>query len=125
MKKPDNVVLVPGSYDTFFRTWFEFLRPFHTLTERECDVAAAFVKLRWELSHSITDSALLDQVLMSNDSKKKVREMCDITLQHFQVIMSKLKKNNFIVEGKINPRFIPNITEDADSFKLLVYFKLK
>ena len=125
MKKPDNVVFIPGDIDSFFRNWFEFLKPFHHLTDRECDIAAAFVKLRWELSHSITDSALLDQVLMSNDSKKKVREMCDITLQHFQVIMSKLKKNNFIVEGKINPRFIPNITEDADSFKLLVYFKLK
>ena len=62
---------------------------------------------------------------MSEDIKKKVREECNITLPHFQVIMGKLRKNQIIVNGKINPRFIPNIDEESGSFKLLLYFNLK
>lgn len=125
MKKPNNVVLINESKESFFRRWLDFLRPFHKLTDRECDVAAAFIRLRWELSKSINDPDILDRVLMSNDSKKQVRDMSGVTLQHFQVIMSKLKKNGLIVDDKINPKFIPNIEADEDSFKLLLYFKIK
>lgn len=124
MKKPDNVVFIPGDMDSFFRNWFEFLKPFHHLTDRECDVAAAFVKLRWELSHDITDPDLLDRVVMTNESKQIVRERCGITIQHFQVVMSKLKKHKVTLDGKLNPKFIPNIQKDSDSFRLLLYFKL-
>ena len=62
---------------------------------------------------------------MSEDIKKKVREECDITLPHFQVIMSKLRKNRVILDGRINPRFIPNIIEENGSFQLLLLFDLK
>lgn len=125
MKKPDSVVMVPGNIDSFFRKWFEFLEPFHKLTAREMDVATAFVKQRYELSKVITDPEVLDREVMSEFTKKKVREECNITLPHFQVIMGKLRKNQIIVNGKLNPRFIPNVEKDSDSFKLLLYFKLK
>ncbi len=125
MKKPDSVVMVPGNIDSFFRKWFEFLEPFHRLTAREMDVAAAFVKQRYKLSKVVKDPDILDKVLMSEDTKKAVREECNITLPHFQVIMGKLRKNQIIVDGKINPRFIPNIDEESGSFKLLLYFTLK
>lgn len=124
MKKPDNVVFIPGDIDSFFRNWFEFLKPFHHLTDRECDIAAAFVKLRWELGQNISDQDLLDKVLMTNESKQIVKDRCGTTMQHFQVIMSKLKKNRVIIDGKLNPKFIPNLQKDSDSFKLLLYFKI-
>lgn len=125
MKKPDSVVIVPGNIDSFFRKWFEFLEPFHKLTAREMDVAAAFVKQRYKLSKVVKDSDILDKVLMSEDTKKIVREECNITLPHFQVIMGKLRKSQIIVDGKMNPRFIPNIDEESGSFKLLLYFTFK
>ena len=62
---------------------------------------------------------------MSEDVKKKVREECGITLQHFQVIMGKLRKNNVIIDGKINPKFIPHITEENGIFQLLLLFDIK
>lgn len=120
MKKPDSVVMIPGNIDSFFRKWFEFLEPFHRLTAREMDVATAFVKQRYKLSKVVKDPDILDKVLMSEDTKKAVREECNITLPHFQVIMGKLRKNQIIVDGKINPRFIPNIDEESGSFKLLL-----
>ena len=125
MKKPDSVVMIPGNIDSFFRKWFEFLEPFHKLTSREMDVATAFVKQRYKLSKVVQDPYILDKVLMSEDTKRTIREECNITLPHFQVIMGKLRKNQIIVNGKINPRFIPNIDEESGSFKLLLYFNLK
>lgn len=126
MKKANNVIRIPTSLDgKFFRYWFMFLQPFHKLTERETDVITAFVKHRYELSKVIKDEDILDRVTMSEDTKKKVREECDITLPHFQVIMGKLRKNGVIIDGKINPRFIPNISEESGHFQLMLLFELK
>lgn len=126
MKKPDNIVRIPCSLDkSFFRLWFKFLEPFHKLTDREIDVITSFVKQRYGLSKVIKDNEILDKVTMSEDTKKKVRGECNITLPHFQVIMGKLRKNKVIIDGKINPRFIPNIDEETGIFQLLLLFELK
>ena len=122
----NNVIRIPASLEgSFFKYWFLFLEPFHHLTSREIDVIACFVKQRYELSKVIKDSDILDKVTMSEDTKKKVREECNITLPHFQVIMGKLRKNKVIIDGKINPRFIPNIDEETGAFQLLLLFELK
>ena len=122
----DNVARVPCKLDySFFKMWFMFLQPFHHLTEREMEVATSFVKQRYELSKVVSDSDILDKLVMSEDTKRKVREECNITLPHFQVILGKLRKNKVIVDGKINPKFIPNINADNDAFQLLLLFELK
>lgn len=122
-KQVDSIVRIPCKVDgKFFRYWFEFLTPFHNLTEREMDVITSFVKQRYELSKVIKDNEILDKVTMSEDTKKKVREECDISLPHFQVIMGKLKKNKVIIDGKINPRYIPSVDEENGSFKMMLLF---
>lgn len=119
----DSVVRIPCKVDgKFFRYWFQFLQPFHHLTDREMDVITEFVKQRYELSKVIADNEILDKVTMNEDTKKKVREQCNITLPHFQVIMGKLRKNNVIIDGRINPRYIPKITEENGAFKLMLLF---
>ena len=125
MGKMNNVIRIPTSISTsFFRFWFEFLRPFHNLTHREMQVASSLLKRRYELSKVIQDEVILDKVVMSEDTKKVVREECNISLPHFQVIMGKLRKNKVILDGRINPRFIPNLTEEQGSFRLLLNFEL-
>ena len=122
-KQVDSIVRIPCKVDgKFFRYWFEFLTPFHNLTEREMDVITSFVKQRHELSKVIKDNEILDKVTMSEDTKKKVREDCDISLPHFQVIMGKLRKNKVIIDGKINPRYIPSVDEENGSFKMMLLF---
>lgn len=124
MKKPNNIVRIPfKSLKVFFKYWFTFLKPFHNLSAREIDVIASFVKQRYELSKVIQDEELLNDVVMSNDIKKKVREECNITPQNFQVIMSGLRKRGVIKDNKINKRFIPNIGEDSSTFQLLLHFE--
>lgn len=62
---------------------------------------------------------------MSDDTRRAVREECKLSLPHFQVIMGKLKKNKIIINKRINPKFIPNITEENGNFQLLLLFELK
>lgn len=106
----------------FFKQWFKFLLPYHGLTDREMDIAAAFLLKRYELSKVISDINILESVLMNEDTKRAIREECDVKHQHFQVIMSKLRKANIIVDNKINPRFIPNIKEGKENFNLMLMF---
>lgn len=123
--KPDNVLPLSTSLDKLFKNWMVFLKPIHQLTNREIDVAAAFLRQRYILSKSITDEALLDKVVMSEDTKRAVREECGITLPHFQVIMGKLRSNKIIVDNKIAPRFIPRVNEETHSLQLMIHFTIK
>jgi hypothetical protein len=126
MRGVDKVIQIPSSLEkNFFRYWLEFLRPVHNLTDREIDIAACFLKKRYELSKKISDSTLLDQILMNEDTKKQIRTECNISLQHFQIIIGKLRKNKIIVNNAINPRLIPKINEENNSVHLLLYFDLK
>lgn len=125
LSKPNNIVTVPMSLDTeFFKWWCIFLRPFINLTNREIEVIASFLKQRWELSKSISDPAILDTMIMSETVRSKVIEECNITQQHFYVVMSNLRKNKVIVNNTINPRLVPNIRKnDNGCFQLLILFK--
>lgn len=124
-KGADSIVRIPcKDKKGFFYYWIMFLKPFHHLTDRESEVIVTFLKERYELSKVINDSEILDKVLMSEDTKRKVREECDITLPHFQIVMSKLRKNNVIINNKINPRYIPKLGEDMESFKMMLLFEM-
>ena len=119
----DNVINIPTSLKgKFFKYWFKFLLPFHNLTDREMDVAAAFLLKRYELSKVINDNNILNSVLMNEDTKREIRDICELKHQHFQVIMSKLRKAKVLIDNKINPRFIPNVKEENGNFKLLLLF---
>ena len=119
----DNVLSIPTSLKgKFFKHWFKFLLPYHGLTDREMDIAAAFLLKRYELSKVVSDTNLLESILMNEDTKRSIREGCDVKHQHFQVIMSKLRKAKIIIDNKINPRFIPNVKEENGNFKLLLLF---
>jgi hypothetical protein len=125
LPKPNNIITIPIAKDyDFFHWWCVFLRPVINLTNREIDVIASFLKQRWELSKSISDQAILDEMVMSDATKRKVMDECGISLQHFYVVMSNLRKSKIIEKGKINPRLIPNIRQDSDNyFQLMILFK--
>jgi hypothetical protein len=128
--RPGNVISVPTTLDKFFRYWVEFLRPLHHLTDREIDVATAFLKKRHELSKVILDPIKLDKYLMNEETKAEIRDECGISPAHFQVIMGKLRKSEIIKDGNINPKFIPNIKKkedgtEEDLIQLLLLFKLE
>ena len=124
-RKPNNLLVVQAGPTTgFFKKWCIFMKPMVELTNKEIDVVSSFLKQRWELSKVITDPAVLDSQLMSNDTRDKVIEECNITRQHFYVLMSSLKKKNLITDTGVNPRLIPNIRKNDDGvFQFLILFK--
>lgn len=107
----------------FFRVWVEFLKPIHNLTNKEMDVLAAFLKKRYELGKVITDTEVLDSVLMSENTKKEIREQCGIKTKHFQVIMCKFRKKGVVINNRIFLNLIPTITQEGVG--LMVYFNFK
>jgi len=107
----------------FFRAWVEFLKPVHNLTSREMDVLAAFLKKRYELSNVIIDADTLDTVLMSEGTKREIREECGVSAKHFQVIMSTFRRNGVVVNNKIYLNLIPSVSKEGAG--LMIYFSFK
>lgn len=122
--KPNNALNVtPTPEKNFFKWWCIMLNPFIHLSPREVDVTAAYLRQRHELKKVISDPAILDSQLMSNDIKFKIIEECNISLQNYYVVMGNLKKKDVITETGINPVLIPNIREDDKGhFILLILF---
>lgn len=119
----NNIIRIPSSVSKdFFKYWLVVLKPYHKMTDKEIDIVACFLRKRYELSEKISDPELLDKFLMSEETKKEVREECGIPLSYFQVIMSRFKKRGVLVEGRINPKFIPRIKRGEESFQLLFLF---
>ena len=62
---------------------------------------------------------------MSDDVQEPDKADCNVSDAFFQVILGKLRKTGVIVDGKINPKFIPkNIKADDQTFQFLLYFDL-
>lgn len=124
--RANNGIRIPTSLKgNFFRIWIEYLTPLHGLTNREKDVAAAFLKKRFELKSSIPDEVWLDKAVMSEEIKSKIKEECKVSDAFFQVILGKLRKAGVILGDKINPKFVPKRLNAGDeSFQLLLHFDL-
>lgn len=120
--KIDSVIKIPTTLDNFFRYWFEFLKPVHHLTQREIDVASLLVKHRYELSKVVSDEAILDKMVLSTDVRKQIMEECGLPSRYFNVVMSNLKKDKIIVDGRLNPKYIPRIKEEKGNFQLLLLY---
>ena len=123
IKLTSNSKLKMSPDGDFFRYWVEFLRPLHELTKREMDVLAEFLKVRYNMSKEIINTDRLDRVLMSEEVKRDIRKTCGISAKHFQVIMSKFRKNGVIRDGKIHLNLIPTITDEGVG--LMVHFDFK
>jgi hypothetical protein len=129
MIQPSCIIKVPSSVDggTFFHWWIRFLSPFHDLTGREMDVAAALFHQRYELSKRVADPVLLDSLVLNAESRKLVETRLGISRSYMNVIFTKLRKCNILLENRLNPRFIPDIKPDGSGkiFAVLLVFDFK
>jgi len=127
-RKPvaDGMVIIPTTNSNFIRTWLEVMRPFHRLTAREMDFAAAFLEKRYEIASNIADpdknQAMIDRLLFDDDTKEAVRERVGLTKSHMQVIMHKMKSSGLIGDRKFNMNYVPNWTP-GKPFRLVMVFK--
>lgn len=122
MMRPKHLIKVSSSVDegTFFHWWVRFLSPFHTLTDREADVAAALFYQRYELSKSVSDPVLLDRLVLNRESIKTVETRLELSHGYMKVILTKLRKCEILLDNRLNPRFIPNIDPEHPEVPLTV-----
>jgi hypothetical protein len=119
-----TVVGIPTTFDlSFFRYWVEFLKPIHKLSPQGIELISLFLNKRQELSSSIIDEDVLDEVLFSREVKREIRETLGVTSNHFQVLMNDLRNKKVLVDGKINPKFIPRVDKKQNDYKLIVQFR--
>ena len=119
--KPNNVIYQKCNSISFFRGWVEFLAPFHKLTSRERDVMARILVQYFKLRDSIPDPEMLKEVMWSHTSRKDMRESLKMSQAHFQMILAKLREAGVLVNGDLNPKYIPHIG-DEPRFMLSIVF---
>lgn len=119
--KPNKTIILKCTEDSFLRTWFEFLAPFHKLTSRERDVAARLMKQYFRLKENIEDPEVLKDVLWSRTSRKDMMQSLGMSAAHFQMVLAKLKKAGVILNDDLNPRFIPNMGDQPRNMLCVVF----
>ena len=129
--KPDNMIKIVSSPDkNFFEWWCIVINPLLykvlnvTLTPKEIDLMASFLRHRHELSKKILDATIIDSQLMNNDTRDKIIKDCGITLSHFYVLTSNLRGKGILTPAGINPMLVPRISKDNNGYcQLLLLFK--
>jgi len=125
----DNVIPISTSLDvSFFRAWLDFTAPLHTLTNKERLVMAHYLKEHYDLNKVVTDDAILAQVLAGTSIKQKIMDACNLKASNLQVVLHKFKKLNLMIEGRINPKLVPAVTQEvieSGEFRLMVRISLK
>lgn len=125
-KKNMNIVYMPvDSEENFYYYWLVFLKPFHPLVNKEMIIAAEFLYQRQLLSEVISDSELIDTALLSKDTAEKIKKKHKISDSYYKVIISNFRKNGFIQEERINPKYIPNREFGEKTFQLTFHFDLR
>ena len=67
----------------------------------------------------------MNEYLLCTKTRKKVETTLGYEPSRLPNIFSSMKKKGALIDGKINPRFIPNLTKDFDSYKLVFNVNIK
>ena len=118
-----NAKLKMSPEGDFFKAWVEFLKPVHDLTKREMDILAFYLKERYKLGKKISDPKMVDDVLMSPETRKKACKQCGIKPLHLNVILSTFRKKGVIRDNRIFLKLIPTIHKEGAGLMINFSFK--
>jgi hypothetical protein len=124
-KRNINIKRIHTSKRSIFRYWLEFLKPYHKLRPKEIEALSLLLFYRYELSLEVSNEELINTLLFSDKSRRKIREeLGDMDNKVFNNLLTSLRKKNVLgTDNKINPVLIPNMSEDG--FKLIFDFEIK
>ncbi|MBO6232514.1 MAG: hypothetical protein J6N78_00375 [Clostridia bacterium] len=124
--KPNNCFVVKSPFNNgdFYKAYLTMLYPFHKMSIRTVEVAAAFLQKRYELSKIISSQDLLNTTLFSSKVKKEIREKLNMNKSNFFQQINLMRVHKFFIDDNIiNPRYIPNVDDHRD-FVLSFVFRL-
>jgi len=118
-----TVIRIPSKgVDGLVRVWLEMLKPLTHLRDVEADVATCYICEYFRLRQHITDEALLWEMMWSRECRQRMMKKAGKKLEHFQSILTMLRQKKFIIDGRINRKFIPNIAGKQSN--MVLHFEL-
>lgn len=123
MYKPDNAVKMTVGLAKVYKHWLTFLRAINKLTNSEIKLGTELLLKRHELQKKINDETIVDSALMSTEVRNEIIGKLGMDKRYFQVMMSRMRAKKFIVNNRINPKFVPMI-KDKNTFKVLILFDI-
>lgn len=120
---------IPIQLDSsLFKRFFQFMQPFHHLTEREMQVAGEYVYMRYRILKTKEidgDEKKADAAMQKEEIRSLIRKAAGVTPAHYQVILGKLRKAKVLEGNTLNSKFMPKIVESEGVFKLLIVFDFR
>lgn len=102
-----------------FSTYLTWLNPMLNLSKGEIDILAALLTIHY--NHRKYDPAILNKLLLSEDTYDEIRKRIKINTKLFNKLLQSLKDKGLIEEDRLNPK-LTNYPEDG-KFKLFVSFE--
>lgn len=120
----DGITNLPTRSSNFIRTWLEVMRPFHKLTSRQMDFAAALLEERYAIAERVTDKSLVDKLLFDEETKERIREKTGISKAYMHGILRTMRDNGMIIGNgkKISPEYLPT-WKKGKPFRMLFVFR--
>lgn len=109
----------------FFYRYIEFTYPFHGLSSQQQKVLALILYHHHKLSQEITNNKILWKEVFDYDTKLLICEELSIKDPALQNLLSQLRKKNVIIDGKIAPVYMPEISVNSNKFTLTFNFNIK
>ena len=114
--------------DVFFK-WVAVTQTFHRLNNQQQYVLALLLYYHFQYKKEITNNKILWKVVFDYDTKIKIREDAifgekELAVNTLNNILSILRKKNIIIDNKISPVFIPELSKDCKNFKVIFNFNI-
>jgi hypothetical protein len=107
-----------------FKRWLEITSSFHKLPKQQQNILALFLYYHYEFKKDITNDKILWKMVFDYDTKMKIKQELGIGDQTMQNTITKLRKKNIIVDNVITPVFIPDLSLNSKSFKIVFNFNI-
>jgi hypothetical protein len=114
--------------DLFFR-WLDITKTFHKLNKQQQQVLALLLYYHYLYKKEITNDKILWKVVFDYDTRVKIREDSifgekGLSSNSFENILSTLRKKKVIIDNKINPSYIPDLSSNSKEFNILFIFNI-
>lgn len=114
--------------DLFFR-WLDITKTFHNLNKQQQQVLGLLLYHHYTLKKEITNEKILWKLVFDYDTRVKIREDIifgekGLNSNSFENILSSLRKKKIIVDNKISPAYIPDLSLGSKEFDITFKFNI-
>lgn len=125
MKKDVNIANINTTIKGVVSLWLKFTKPAHNMTNQEQEVLSSFLYYYIKFRDEIKEDSVAWKMTFDYDTRLKVKSDTGIKDYTLQNILTRLRKKEIITnDNKIRKNFIPNISLDSKSFKLIYNFNI-